>query len=70
MESRPMITLNKRQHIWREGLTVRGLLDENSFTYKHIVVVINDKPVPESVWAETVIKEGDNIDAIHLMAGG
>ena len=65
-----MIILNNREYKWYEGMTVRGLLDENDYIYKQIVVVVNGRPLHESKWAETEVHDGDNVDAIHLLAGG
>ena len=65
-----MITLNNRQYPWREGLTVSELLEENDFVYKRIMVSINGKHVEEKDWDKKIIKDGDNVSALHLMAGG
>lgn len=65
-----MIILNNRQYPWHEGMTVRKLLDEKGYVYKRITVKINGQLVPESAWQERLIDDGDNVSAIHLMAGG
>ena len=65
-----MIILNNREYPWREGLTVSQLLEENDFVYKRIIVSINGNFVEQKYWDITVIKDGDNISALHLMAGG
>ena len=65
-----MIVLNNREYPWREGITITELIDENDFVYKGIVVIINADPVHESLWAITEIHDGDEVRAIHMMAGG
>lgn len=65
-----MIKLNNRDCDWREGLTVKELLMSKNYTYPRIVVVVNAVIVPEEDYASTIIHDGDNVEAIHLMAGG
>lgn len=65
-----MITLNKRKAPWRDGMTVRQILDENNYVYRRITVKINGELVPETEWLHTKIADGDIVETIHLMAGG
>ena len=65
-----MITLNNREYPWREGLTVSELLAENDYVYKRIMVSINGRHVEEKDWDIRIINDGDNVSALHLMAGG
>jgi len=65
-----MIILNNRETPWREGMTVRQLLDDNGYVYKRIIVKINGQLIHESDWAKRKINDGDKVSAIHLMAGG
>ena len=65
-----MITLNTREYPWREGMTVRQLLDESNYVYRRIIVKVNGKHVSEAEWPGSQIKDGDVVEAIHLMAGG
>lgn len=65
-----MILVNDREFPWEEGMTVEGLLKSKNFTYARIVVKINGKVVPNEDFANTVIHDGDDVKAIHLLAGG
>ncbi|KGK89619.1 thiamine biosynthesis protein ThiS [Desulfosporosinus sp. HMP52] len=65
-----MIKLNNRDCEWHEGLTVEDLLKQKNFTYPRIVVSVNTKIIQKEDYASTVINDGDNVEAIHLMAGG
>lgn len=65
-----MIKLNNRDCEWQEGLTVEELLKLKNYTYARIIVLINAKSIAEEDYASTIIHDGDNVEAIHLMAGG
>lgn len=65
-----MIKLNNRDCDWQEGLTVEELLKRKNYTYARIIVLINAKPIAVEDYASTIIHDGDNVEAIHLMAGG
>lgn len=65
-----MIKLNNRDCEWQEGLTVEELLKRKNYTYARIIVLINTKPIAEEDYTATIIHDGDNVEAIHLMAGG
>lgn len=65
-----MIKLNNRDFEWEEGLTVQGLLDKKSYTYPKLIIKINNILVPHEEYASTVIKDGDDVKVIHLLAGG
>lgn len=65
-----MITLNNRDYPWSEGLTIRKLLEDNNYVYPRIIVMINDTHVEPNDYEHTIIYDGDNVKAIHLLAGG
>jgi sulfur carrier protein len=65
-----MIRLNNRDYEWHEGLTVKELMKHNNFTYSRIIVSINHKLILEEDYADTIIKDGDDVKALHLLAGG
>lgn len=65
-----MIKVNTRDRTWHEGLTVRGLLDEEQFIFKHIIVRINGTYIPEEDYASAAIADGDDVMVLHLIAGG
>ncbi|TVQ85867.1 MAG: sulfur carrier protein ThiS [Bacteroidetes bacterium] len=51
-------------------LTVKELLNLKKYTYKMLIVRVNDKTVKSDDYEKTYIKEGDNVAVIHLMTGG
>lgn len=65
-----MIKINGEDFPWEEGLTVSLLLKQKHYTHPAIVVTINGVSVPEDDFAVTPIRDGDVIQAIHLVAGG
>jgi thiamine biosynthesis protein ThiS len=65
-----MIKVNTREYPWHEGLTVQRLLDEKTYTFKQLVVKVNDIFIPEDQYQSLLINDGDNVMVIHLMAGG
>ena len=65
-----MIKVNTDDHPWQSGMTVRNLLDEKVFTFRHIIVRVNGEYVPEEEYENHVIQDGDDVIVLHLMAGG
>ena len=64
------IRLNNRDFEIKEELTVKVLMELKNFTYSRIIVSINSKFVPAEEYASTIIRDGDDVKAIHLLAGG
>ena len=65
-----MITVNTREQAWRESLNVQSLLDEMGFIFRHIIVRVNGEYVPEEAYAQRLISDGDDVQVMHLIAGG
>lgn len=51
-------------------MTVRNLLDEKLFTFRHIIVRVNGEYVPEEDYETQRIQDEDDVFVLHLMAGG
>ena len=65
-----MLKVNNNEHPFREGLTIKALMNEKGFVFHRIIVKINGKIVEEADFTETLLKDGDNVEAIHVFAGG
>lgn len=65
-----MILVNGREFQCDNYITVKKLLELKKFTYPRIVVVINDNIIPSETYSSVLVKDGDNVQVIHLMAGG
>ncbi len=65
------ITLNNRQEEFQKSsMTVRDLLEEKNFTFKMLVIKINNKLVRKEEYDTAVVREGDNVIVLHLISGG
>lgn len=65
-----MITINTEPYPWYPSMTVRSLLDEKVFTFRHIIVRVNGEYVPEEDYQKFAIQDEDDVVVLHLMAGG
>jgi len=65
-----IIKLNNRDFPWEEGLTVEKIIEKKSFTFPKIIVKVNGKHIEKEDYATTIINDGDNVQIIHLLAGG
>ncbi|MEA4930253.1 MAG: sulfur carrier protein ThiS [Anaerolineaceae bacterium] len=65
-----MIKVNTEAFPWHPGMTVRNLLDEKLFTFRHIIVRVNGEYVPEEDYETQRIQDEDDVFVLHLMAGG
>jgi len=65
-----MLKVNNSDHPFREGLTIKALLDEKGFVFHRIIVKLNGRLVEDANYADTVLKDGDDVQAIHVFAGG
>lgn len=53
-----------------EKITIQELLELKNFTYKMLMVRLNDTTVKKDDYDNTYIREGDKVAVIHLMTGG
>lgn len=67
------ITLNNLpEHIdtHKAAITVNELLAIKRFTFKMLVVKVNGKLVKKNEYSIATIKDGDDVQVIHLISGG
>jgi sulfur carrier protein len=66
-----MIRVNDKWDMpWQAGMTVDSVLLACGFTYRPIVVSINGILVPPEDYTTHQVADGDEIQAIHVIAGG
>jgi len=65
-----MIKVNRREREWEQNLTVDLLLQKCKYTFPLIMVKINGKYVPKEKYKNTLIKDNDDVQVIHSIAGG
>jgi sulfur carrier protein len=54
----------------QQTITVAELLRIKTYTFKLLIVKINDNIVKRDDFATATIKDGDNVQVIHLISGG
>ncbi|MBR0374045.1 MAG: MoaD/ThiS family protein [Mogibacterium sp.] len=63
--------LNHREYAgFREGMTVADVIRESRFTWPNLVVRLNGTVVWPEEYGNTVVGSRDNLEVIHLLAGG
>lgn len=65
-----MILINGKEHDWSKGLTIQGVLDMKRFTFPKIIIKVNGNLIPKHKYTSTLINDGDEVQVIHLLAGG
>jgi len=69
-EMNNQITVNNRVVDWEANMTVEMLLKQMNYTYKLIIVKVNDELVKREDYAIKVIPQNADVKVIHLIAGG
>ncbi len=66
------ITLNNKPETIpeKESLTVSELLEYKNFTFKFLVVRVNNEAVKPADYEKTTVSDGDDVKVIHLISGG
>ena len=65
-----MLTVNHTEYPFHGGMTIKTLMDEKGFVFHRIIVKLNGRLIEDSAYADTMLTDGDNIEAIHIFAGG
>lgn len=65
-----MLKVNNSDYPFREGLTIKALMDEKGYVFHRIIVKLNGRVLEEANYADIVLEDGDNVQAIHVFAGG
>lgn len=51
-------------------LTVGEVMRRRKFVFQMIIVILNGKQVVKSDHESTMVRDGDDMQAIHMVAGG
>ncbi len=66
-----MIRVNDLRDVpWQAGMTVDDLLEACGFTYRPLIVSVNGVLVPPDQYTTHPVADGDEVRAIHVIAGG
>jgi len=64
------ITVNNNKIDWQEGLTIDEILKIMNYSFKMLVVKVNDKLVKKDEYKTRIIPENADVKIIHLISGG
>jgi thiamine biosynthesis protein ThiS len=65
-----MLKVNHFDHPFHDGMTIKILMEEKGFVFHRIIIKVNGKLIEDADYAGTQLHDGDNIEAIHVFAGG
>lgn len=65
-----IILNNKEEQFASDHLTISELLKEKNFTFKMLVIKVNNQLVKKSEYNTSMVKEGDDVMVLHLISGG
>ncbi|HQF87409.1 MAG TPA: sulfur carrier protein ThiS [Acidobacteriota bacterium] len=65
-----LIINNRETDLTGSQLTVRQMLQQMKYTFPMIFVRVNGDVIRKDQYDSFVIRDGDRVDAIHLMGGG
>ena len=66
------ILLNNRNEIFDDynEISVEQLMKLKNFTFPMIIIKINGKLIKKEEYSASIIKNGDDVTALHLISGG
>jgi thiamine biosynthesis protein ThiS len=65
-----MLKVNNTEHPFHDDMTIKTLMNEKGYVFHRIIVKLNGRVVEEADYDGTLLKDGDNVEAIHVFAGG
>ncbi len=65
-----MIKVNNRDFQWEQGMTVDDIMKIKKFSWPKIIVKINGQHVEEEDYKTRIVNDGDDVQMLHLLAGG
>jgi thiamine biosynthesis protein ThiS len=61
---------NTNTNLNTEELSISDLLVLKKFTFKLLIVKVNNAIIKKDEYSKTLIHDGDKVDVIHLISGG
>lgn len=66
-----MITVNNKEKLnWRQGMTVREVLDEMGYVYPLITVTVNNQLIQKEDYDTCEVPDNAEVNVFHLVHGG
>lgn len=64
------VTVNGKEEILKENITVLELLKEKNIRPEVVTVELNEKILHRKEYEKTLLKEGDVVELVFFMGGG
>ncbi len=65
------IILNNKEEVFdSELLTINELLRLKNYTFKMLVIKVNNQLVKKSEYEQVTVRDGDDVMVLHLISGG
>jgi len=61
---------NKEEEFMGDQFTISELLKTKKFTFKMLVIKVNNQLVKKTEYDSTMVKDGDDVMVLHLISGG
>ena len=65
-----MLMINNSEHPFREGITIKTVMEEKGFVFHRIIVKLNGRVIEDADYGSTLLSDGDDVRAIHVFGGG
>jgi len=65
-----MIVVNDEPRPWREGVTILDIVRDLDPTLPIAVVRLNGRHLARADWDVTVVRDGDEVRVVWIIAGG
>lgn len=66
-----MIHVNDREAVkWEEGMTVSDLLERLGYTFRPVIVKVDEEMVPRGEYSRRTVPDDAEVRVIHRIAGG
>jgi thiamine biosynthesis protein ThiS len=65
-----IILNNNKEELSGDEMNVQQLLNVKKFTFKMLVIKVNEVLVKKEDYEKIIIKDGDKVDVLHLISGG
>jgi thiamine biosynthesis protein ThiS len=65
-----IILNNNNEELSGDEMNVQQLLNVKKFTFKMLVIKVNEVLVKKEDYEKIIIKDGDKVDVLHLISGG
>ena len=64
------VIINGESQMFKQPITLHALLDQSGLAQKRVAIEINQKIVPKSLHADTLLADGDTVEIIQAIGGG